>query len=82
MTADNKSQSLRELKIRWPKVDVTVTVRMNDLNTALVNLLWDTLPYRSLQTHALVTGDHLYHLVPSDPLIVGYGFSLCLDFLN
>ncbi|KAJ5301910.1 hypothetical protein PENANT_c062G11603 [Penicillium antarcticum] len=69
MTKDNGSQPLRELKIRWPKLDVTVTARMHDLNTALVDLLWDTLPYRSLQTHAVVTGDHLYHLVPSEPLL-------------
>ncbi|PWY93562.1 hypothetical protein BO94DRAFT_614879 [Aspergillus sclerotioniger CBS 115572] len=62
-------QPLRELKIKWPKPNVTVTVRMNNSNPALVDILWDTLPYRSLQTHALVTGDHLYHLVPAERLI-------------
>jgi hypothetical protein len=75
-----ESEPQRELKIKWPKLDVTVTVRMHDLNTALVNLLWDVLPYRSLQTHALVTGDHLYHLVPSEPLLVGYPFSSLSSF--
>src|SRR3954465_6305181 len=65
-----ESQPLRELRIKWPKFDVTVTVRMNELNSALVDILWDTLPYRSLQTHALVTGDQLYHLVPAEPLLV------------
>lgn len=71
MEQHNENQILRELRIKWPKLNVTITVKMHDLNTALVDLLWDTLPYRSLQTHALVTGDHLYHLVPSEPLIVG-----------
>ncbi|KAJ5117389.1 hypothetical protein N7448_011021 [Penicillium atrosanguineum] len=42
---------------------------MHELNSTLVRILWNTLPYRSLQTHALVTGDHLYHLVLSEPLI-------------
>jgi hypothetical protein len=70
MEGSKTNQPLRELKIKWPKLDVTVTVRMHDFNSALVDLLWSTLPYRSLQTHALVTGDHLYHLVPSEPLIV------------
>lgn len=74
MDHHNNSQPLRELKIKWPKLDVTVTVRMHSLNPALVELLWKTLPYRSLQTHALVTGDHLYHLVPSEPLIVSASF--------
>ncbi|HEX6241269.1 MAG TPA: hypothetical protein VFZ61_10265, partial [Polyangiales bacterium] len=31
--------------------------------------LWEMLPYNSLQNHALVSGDHLYHLVPSAELI-------------
>ncbi|KAB8067044.1 hypothetical protein BDV29DRAFT_196730 [Aspergillus leporis] len=45
---------------------------MNDCKNnqpPLVDHLWNTLPYRALQTHALVTGDHLYHLVPSESLI-------------
>jgi hypothetical protein len=70
MDGHKTTQPLRELKIKWPKLDVTVTVRMHDFNSALVDLLWSTLPYRSLQTHALVTGDHLYLLVPSEPLIM------------
>ncbi|OGE56182.1 hypothetical protein PENARI_c003G03345 [Penicillium arizonense] len=45
MDQHNESQALRELRIKWPKFDVTVT------------------------THALVTGDHLYHLVPAEPLL-------------
>lgn len=76
MNAPKHTQALRDLKMKWPKLDVTVTVRMHDMNPALVDLLWDTLPYRSLQTHALVTGDHLYHLVPAEPLIVSERFSI------
>jgi hypothetical protein len=76
MDQHSKCQAPRELRIKWPKLDVTVTVTMNDLNSALVNILWNTLPYRSLQTHALVTGDHLYHLVPSEPLLVSPFFKI------
>lgn len=76
MNAPKHNQALRDLKMKWPKLDVTVTVSMHDMNPALVDLLWDTLPYRSLQTHALVTGDHLYHLVPAEPLIVSEPFSI------
>ncbi|KAJ5264860.1 hypothetical protein N7505_007653 [Penicillium chrysogenum] len=68
MEQHNENQVLRELRIKLPKLNVSITVKVHGLNTALVDLLWDTLPYRSLQTHALVTGDQ-YHLVPSEPLI-------------
>ncbi|KAK2736422.1 hypothetical protein FQN57_000755 [Myotisia sp. PD_48] len=60
----------RKIKIKWPQLDITVTAILNDdINPSLVNLLYDHLPYRSLQNHALVSGDHLYHLVPSEKLI-------------
>lgn len=59
------------VNIRWPQLDITVTADMRpDVNPTMVNLLFEHLPYRSLQNHALVSGDHLYHLVPSEKLIV------------
>jgi hypothetical protein len=64
------SQAPREVKIKWPKLDATVTVKMNDSNPTLVRLLGTVLPYYSLQTHAVVAGDQLYHLVPLEQLIV------------
>jgi hypothetical protein len=58
------------IKVKWPQLDITVTAIMNEqVNPSLVNLLYENLPYRSLQNHALVSGDHLYHLVPSEKLI-------------
>jgi hypothetical protein len=80
MDNHSNTQQLRELKIKWPKFNLTVTVKLHELNSALVKLLLNTLPYRSLQTHALVTGDHLYHLVPSEPLIVSVSFFSVLTF--
>lgn len=59
------------IKVKRPQLDITITAVMNDeVNPTLVNFLYDYLPYRSLQNHALVSGDHLYHLVPSEKLIV------------
>ncbi|KAK2752868.1 hypothetical protein FQN54_008021 [Arachnomyces sp. PD_36] len=58
------------IKVKWPQLDITISAVMDDgLNPRLVRLLYDHLPYRSLQNHALVSGDHLYHLVPSEKLI-------------
>ncbi|GLB07625.1 hypothetical protein AtubIFM57258_002973 [Aspergillus tubingensis] len=62
-------QHLNEVKIKWPKLNTTITVKINDANPTLVGLLETALPYRSLQTHAVVAGDQLYHLIPSEQLI-------------
>lgn len=66
----SKAQPLNEVKINWPKLNTTITVKINDANPTLVGLLDTALPYRSLQTHAVVAGDQLYHLVPLEDLIV------------
>ncbi|KAG2003959.1 hypothetical protein GB937_009196 [Aspergillus fischeri] len=66
---NEQSQAPHEVKIKWPKLDATVTVKMNDSNPTLVRLLGTVLPYYSLQTHAVVAGDQLYHLVPLEQLI-------------
>src|SRR5690606_33316442 len=33
-------------------------------NSDMIDLMWRNLPYNSVQNHALVSGDHLYHLLP------------------
>ncbi|KAB8236919.1 cucumopine synthase [Aspergillus alliaceus] len=58
------------IKVKWPQINTTVSAVMDsEANPRLVNLLCKHLPYRSLQDHALVSGDHLYHLVPAEELI-------------
>ncbi|TQV92189.1 cucumopine synthase [Cordyceps javanica] len=62
--------STRRINISWPQLNITVTAEMrDDVNPTLIDLLFENLPYRSLQNHALVSGDHLYHLVPAEKLI-------------
>ncbi|GKZ26490.1 hypothetical protein AbraIFM66951_005826 [Aspergillus brasiliensis] len=65
----SQAQAPSEVKIKWPRLNTTVTVKMNNANPTLVSLLGSALPYRSLQTHAVVAGDQLYHLVPLEQLI-------------
>ncbi|RAL12611.1 cucumopine synthase [Aspergillus homomorphus CBS 101889] len=65
-----KSSSPRRVKVKWPQLDITISVEMNEgQNSHVVDLFFESLPYRSLQNHALVSGDHLYHLVPCEKLI-------------
>ncbi|MFF3343699.1 hypothetical protein ACFYWW_34310, partial [Streptomyces flavidovirens] len=50
----------RHIEIAWPDLGITVTAKLDDRNRELVDALWESLPYRSLQGHALVAGEHLY----------------------
>ncbi|KAA8646841.1 hypothetical protein EYZ11_012081 [Aspergillus tanneri] len=63
-------EETRTIKIKWPSLGITVTALMNVMeNSQLIDLLFRCLPYRSLQSHALVSGDHLYHIIPQEELI-------------
>ena len=61
---------MREIEIEWHPLGITVTARLFETqNRNLGDLLWGALPYNALQNHALVSGHHLYHLVPLVDLI-------------
>lgn len=70
MAVGTSLEQPRTIKIRWPRLNIMITAVMTERNPSLTNLLFEKLPYRSLQSHALVSGDHLYHLVPAEALIV------------
>jgi hypothetical protein len=61
---------MREIEIEWQPIGITVRARLFETpNRNLSDLFWDALPYNALQNHALVSGHHLYHLVPLVDLI-------------
>jgi hypothetical protein len=56
---------MRQIEIEWPAIARKVTADLiEDKNPNLCQMLWENLPYNSIQSHALVSGDHLYHVVP------------------
>ncbi|MGW0247213.1 cucumopine synthase-related protein [Nocardia goodfellowii] len=59
----------RQLEIAWPELGITVTAELDGRNPELADALWEALPYRSLQGHALVAGAHLYHVAPIPSLL-------------
>ncbi|MGN9844463.1 hypothetical protein ACTMTI_40685 [Nonomuraea sp. H19] len=59
----------KRVEIAWPTLGITVTAELDQRNPALAQCLWDALPYRSLQGHALVAGHHLYHVAPVHSLL-------------
>src|SRR5579863_1762836 len=61
---------MRQIEIEWVDLRIKVTAALaDDRNGELCNILWDHLPYRSIQNHALVSGEHLYHLCPIRELV-------------
>ncbi|MFC5186256.1 cucumopine synthase-related protein [Actinomadura harenae] len=46
-----------------------MTAELDQRNAELADVLWDSLPYRSLQGHALVAGHHLFHVAPIHDLL-------------
>jgi hypothetical protein len=69
----SKSLTGRHIEIAWPDLDITVTAELDDRNTVLADALWESLPYQSLQGHALVAGYHLYHAAPIPSLLHLHG---------
>lgn len=60
-----KVAKMRQIEIEWVQLQCKVTATLHDrVNVRLTDLLWESLPYASIQNHALVSGDHLYHLLP------------------
>jgi hypothetical protein len=61
---------MRQIEIEWVELKIKVAATLaDDRNGDLCDLLWDHLPYRSIQNHALVSGEHLYHLSPIRELV-------------
>jgi hypothetical protein len=61
---------MRQIEIEWVAINRKVTADLIETkNPNLCNLLWDNLPYNTIQSHALVSGDHLYHVVPNWRLV-------------
>ncbi|MDG4858255.1 hypothetical protein P8605_08840 [Streptomyces sp. T-3] len=65
----SETLSGRRIEISWPDLGITVTAELDGRNPELADVLWESLPYQSLQGHALVAGEHLYHHVPIPKLL-------------
>ncbi|MFE4581516.1 cucumopine synthase-related protein [Streptomyces chartreusis] len=55
----------RQITIHWVQPDIKVVADLlDDLNPKMCDVLWNYLPYRSVQLHALISNEHLYHYNP------------------
>jgi hypothetical protein len=57
-----------KMKIRWPELGITVEARSLPYNRALADRFWASLPFKTLQIHAMVSGDDLYAYGPESIL--------------
>ncbi|WP_037347490.1 hypothetical protein [Sciscionella sediminilitoris] len=61
---------MRQIEIAWEPIGAKVRITLDEQNNAdLVEPLWAALPYQTLQAHALVAGDCIYHVPPAHELL-------------
>ncbi|TXC99734.1 hypothetical protein [Streptomyces sp. ISID311] len=61
---------MRQIEIAWQSIDAKVRITLDEgRNAQLVEPLWASLPYQTLQGHALVAGDCIYHVPPAHDLL-------------
>ncbi|ARP72883.1 hypothetical protein LK07_27410 [Streptomyces pluripotens] len=61
---------MRQIEIAWQSIGAKVRVSLDEgRNAQLVEPLWASLPYQTLQGHALVAGDCIYHVPPAHDLL-------------
>lgn len=61
---------MRQIEIEWVQLERKIVATLaEEKNQALCDLLWKYLPYSSIQHHALISGQHLYHY---DPIVESF----------
>lgn len=78
-TAIAKNVMGRKMKICWPELNISVTgVLADNLNRELCDDIWNALPLKGIQDHAVVTGKSMYAWVPIISVApVNYRESIC-----
>lgn len=56
---------MKIIEMSFSPIKITIRAKLSEnLNRELCKILWNSLPYRSIQCHALVAGEQLYHYTP------------------
>jgi len=60
---------MKRLLISWRQLGISVeAVMIEDMNPILCNRLWEKLPMKGIQDHALISGEYLYGYIPMPEL--------------
>jgi len=56
------------MEIRWPTIGVRVEAESLDYNREFSQKFWESLPFKTIQLHAMVTGEDMYSYCPVSPV--------------
>ena len=56
------------MEISWPKLGITVEAEPVEYNKKLSEEFWKSLPFETIQLHAMVTGEDMYSYCPISPV--------------
>lgn len=56
---------MKEFVVEWPELGIIVTAELRQyLNPEICESFWKALPYDSIQSHAVISGEELYSWTP------------------
>lgn len=56
------------MEIIWPSLRITVLAESLEYNQHLSRKFWESLPFNTVQLHAMVTGEDMYSYCPVSPV--------------
>jgi len=60
--------SKQVMEIHWSKIGITIEAEPLAYNKKFFEKFWDSLPFKTLQLHAMVTGEDMYSYCPVSPV--------------
>jgi len=60
--------SKQVMEIYWPKIGITIEAEPLNYNKKFFEKFWESLPFKTLQLHAMVTGEDMYSYCPVSPV--------------
>lgn len=59
---------IKVMEIQWPNIGITVEAVPLDYNIKFAEKFWENLPFKTIQLHAMVTGEDMYSYCPVSPV--------------
>ena len=56
------------IEIEWPKLGITLEATFLNYNRRFSEHFWNSLPFKTVQLHAMVTGEDMYSYCPVSPI--------------
>jgi len=60
--------SKKTIEVKWPKLGISVEAEFLPYNRKFSEQFWKSLPFKTVQLHAMVTGEDMYSYCPVSPI--------------